>query len=125
MKNLIWALAGAATLLVMMVAVFHYQPESAPQEVVSKAKRQQVVARMRVALATAVEAEKSAVLATTDRDSRGFAAQARTATAEVDQTQNELAGLLSSQPEKDLLSQFSKSFTELRRVDEELLALAV
>ena len=87
-----------------------------------------LVARMRLTLASASEAEKSAVLAVTDQDSQTFADQAHAATAEVERERKELGELLAAggtQGEKDLLAQFSKVFTDLQHIDNELLGLAV
>jgi hypothetical protein len=125
LNNLLWGLVGAATLLALMVLVFHFQPRGASVEAAAQAKRQEVTGQMRFALASAAEAEKSAVLAITDRESQAFADQARAATAEVERRRVELAALLSTDREKDLLAQFSTAFVELQRVDKELLELAV
>ena len=87
-----------------------------------------MAAQMRLNLALASEAEKSAVLAVTDEESRAFADQARTATAEVEWKHQELEKLLAAggtQDEKDLLAQFSTVFAEFQRIDHDLLALAV
>ena len=83
---------------------------------------------MQVALASAAEAEKSAVLAVTDQDSQTFADQARAATAEVERERQELGKLLATggtQREKDLLAPFSDAFVALQRIDDEVLRLAV
>ena len=55
---------GAAVLLVLMLVVWHVQRGQSPAEQVAfKARRVDLVERMRLALASASEAEKSAVLA--------------------------------------------------------------
>jgi hypothetical protein len=67
-------------------------------------------------------------MAVTDRDSQQYADQARAATAEVESGRMSLGDLLQrrgTQKERDLLSQFSTSFSEFQRVDGELLDLAV
>lgn len=87
-----------------------------------------MAAQMRLNLALASEAEKSAVLAVTDEESRTFADQARAATAGVERKRQELGKLLAAdgtQKEKDLLTQFSMDFAEFQRIDHDLLALAV
>jgi hypothetical protein len=87
-----------------------------------------MVERMRVALSSASEAEKSAVMAVTDRESQAFADQARAASAEVEQTRDELAKVMEtsgSRTELDLLSRFSRALIEYQRIDSELLDLAV
>ena len=80
---------------------------------------------MQLALSSASEAEKSAVLAITDRDSQIFADQARAATAVVERERGELLKTGGTKGEKDLLAQFSQAFTEFQRVDADLLSLAV
>jgi hypothetical protein len=86
-----------------------------------------LVAGMRLNLASASEAEKSAVLAITDQDSKTFADQARLATLEVELDQKELEKQLATggtPNERDLLVQFSRAFTDLQRIDSDLLVLA-
>src|SRR5580704_1586202 len=121
--------SGAAVLLVVMLVVLHFQRGQSPAEQLAfKAKRIDAVERMRLALASASEAEKSAVMAITDEDSQKYADQARAASAEVEQGRNELGQLLDAggtQREKDLLGQFSKVFADFQHVDSDLLALAV
>ena len=120
---------GGSFVLVVMLVVLHFQTEQSPAEQLAfKAKRVDLVARMRLTLASASEAEKSAVLAVTDQDSQTFADQARAATAEVERERKELGELLvagGTQGEKDLLAQFSKAFTDFQRIDNDLLDLAV
>jgi len=120
-KEVFWMAVGAAVLLVLMLVVWHVQRGQSPAEQVAfKARRVDLVERMRLALASASEAEKSAVLAVTDEDSQKFADQARAATAEVEQGGKELAELVQASGtsnEKDLLAQFSKAFVEFQRID--------
>jgi len=87
-----------------------------------------LVSRMQLTLASASEAEKSAVLAITDRDSQVFADQARIAASEVEKARRELGELLKiggTEDEKALFNQFSELFPEFQSVDDELLKLAV
>ena len=119
--------AGAAVMLVLVLLVFHYQRERSPaQQIELKARKADMVGRMRYALAAASEAEKSAVLAVTDQDSQTFADQARAATAEVEslrQALGESFAASASQKEKDLLATFSRGFANFLRIDRDLLAL--
>jgi hypothetical protein len=105
----------------------NHEPTDRAGQLAFKAKRVELVERMRLALASASEAEKSAVMAITDKDSLTYADQARADGTTVEQARNELAELLrtGNQSEKDLLDQFSKSFAEFQRIDKELLDLAV
>jgi len=128
-REFLWMATGAVILFVVMLLVLHFHIEQSPVDKLAfKAKRLDLVDRIRLTLASASEAEKSAVLAVTDQDSQTFADQARAATAEVERERKELGKLLTTggtQGEKDLLAQFSKAFTDLQHIDNDLLGLAV
>ncbi len=128
-KDVLWMVFGAVLLLAIMLVALHFQRGQSPAELVaSKAKRVDLVERMRLALASASEAEKSAVMAITDEDSQKYADQARAATTDVERNRNELGRLLDTggtQREKDLLAQFTKVFADFQSVDKDLLVLAV
>ena len=128
-KEFLWMTIGAAILLMGMLVVLHFQTKQSPvKQLAFKAKRVDLVAQMRLTLSSASEAEKSAVLAVTDKDSQVFADQARAATAEVERERQELEALLAvggTKGEKDLLSKFSKAFIDLQQIDNDLLGLAV
>jgi hypothetical protein len=121
--------AGTLFLALVGIVMWHFSRETAPtKELAFKASRVDLVERMQVALASASEAEKSAVLAITDQDSQTFADQSRAATAEIERERQELGKLLATggtKGEKNLLSQFSDAFGNLQRIDEEVLTLAV
>jgi hypothetical protein len=128
-KDFLWMATGALIFLLVILLVSHFQigPKSIKQ-LGFKAKRVDLVAQMRLNLASGSEAEKSAVMAITDQDSKTFADQARAATLEVERDQNELGELLQTggtQNERDLLVQFSRVFTDLKRIDSDLLVLAI
>ena len=128
-ENALWMAAGAVILILLFLVVFHfYQKQNPAEQLAFKASRVDLVSRMQSVLASASEAEKSAVLAVTDQDSQTFAGQTRTATAEVEQTRRELGNLLKTggtQGEKELFNQFSELFAEFQRIDNTLLDLAV
>ena len=121
--------AGAAVLLLFVGVVLLFGRERGPDAwLAGREQRIDLVARMQLGLASASEAEKSAVLAITDRESQVFADQARASTADVERERGELAGLLDhggTQHEKELLAQFSQHFGEFQQIDDELLDLAV
>jgi hypothetical protein len=130
LKEAAWPLAGGAVLLVALLLALHFYrgQETTAALLESKAQRVDLVTGMRVDLARAVEAEKSAVLDVTDQGSRTFADQARAATAAVDEKRRQLGALLAAAAtpaENDLLARFDKGFVEFQRIDRELLALAV
>jgi hypothetical protein len=128
-KEFMWMAAGAVILLAVILVALHFRTEQGPAEqLVFKAKRVDLIAKMRLTLASASEAEKSAVMAVTDQDSQTFAGQARVATAEVERERKELGKLLvmgATQGEKELFAQFSKVFIDFQRIDNDLLGLAV
>lgn len=128
-NDVLWMAAGAAVLLVCLLVVFHFHKDQDPAaQVAFQARRVELLDRMQLDLASAAEAEKSAVLAITDPDSLAFADQARAAAAKVAQGRRELEELLTAggtQGEQVLLAQFATAFAEFQRIDKELLALAV
>ena len=127
--DLLWMVAGAAILALFLLVVWHSREETNPaQQLALKASRVDLVRRMQLAIATASEAEKSAVLAITEQDSQMFADQARAMTAEVERECQELRRLLATggtQRERDLLAQFTEAFGNLQRIDDDVLRLAV
>lgn len=129
LRDFLWMAAGAAVLLVIvLVALYFHNTQSPAAQLAFKAQRVQLVEKMRASLASSSEAEKSAVLATTDADSKTYADQARAAAAMVEQGRQELGGLLEkggTTNEKDVLAQFSQGFAEFQRIDNDLLNLAV
>jgi len=120
---------GATIFGIIFVVVLTTSKDLSPAaRLALKDQKVEIVDRMRAALASASEAEKSAVMATTDQDSQTFANDARTATATLQQERAQLSGLLDtsgSPREKELLAEFAKSFVNLERIDRDLLALAV
>jgi len=125
-REYLWMAVGAGVFLAGMLVVSHFKTDQTPAgQIALKAKRVEMVAKMRLDLASSSEAEKSAVMAVTDKDSLAFAGQARAAAAEVERGRNELVSAGGTQGEKDLLAQFSKEFAEFKRIDNELLSLAV
>ena len=124
-----WAFAGIMLLGLLLFVVWRFGQASSPARLLAlKASRVDLVGQLQLALASAAEAEKSAVMAVTDQESQRFAARARADAAEVERGRVELGRLLEAAGtprERELLAQFSRDLAALRRVDEEVLALAV
>jgi hypothetical protein len=126
-------LAGVLFLALLVLLVWLVRPASSPAQLLAeKVARLDLVSQLQVALARTAEAEKSAVLATTDPDSQAFADQARAAAADVDRARGELDQLLASggaAPERvhqrELSAKLGEALVALRRVDDEVLRLAV
>jgi hypothetical protein len=128
-KAALWMLPGTVLLLLLVLVADHFKRANDPaSQLAFKARRADLVSRMQLGLASAAEAEKSAVMAITDQESKTFADQARAADAEVERGRLELQELLNSGGtvgERDLHAQFSKAFVEFQHVDDDLLDLAV
>jgi len=93
-----------------------------------RAREQRVIDAIRQALLASVEAEKSAVLATTDEESERLAGESRDLAATVEPLRVELRALVAEDalaPVTGRLDAFDACWSELRDVDERLLALAV
>lgn len=120
---------GALLLAITFAVIWIFRRGETPeQQLAFKATRVDLVSSIEVALARGSVAEKSAVLAATDEESQTFADQARAAASEVERERQELAKLLDTggtQREKELLAQFSQAFADVRRIDEEVLGLAI
>jgi len=90
--------------------------------------KQQLIDAIRQKLLESVEAEKSAVLATTDEESQALAVEAQHSAADVNQLRSELRPLIVADGrglEIEQLDAFDVAWAELERVDQRLLALAV
>lgn len=86
----------------------------------------QLVQQMDDALNAAAQAEKQAVMAETDEDSRRFASNARSATNTVGALLAELKRLPQQSPQQaELLSRFEAAFAEYLKADQDVLGLAV
>ena len=129
LREFLWMIAGAVIFLAVSLLVIHFQPKQSPAEQLAfRAERLDLVSQIRLNLTSASEAEKRAVMAITDQDSKNFADQSRLATLEVDRERKKLLDLLTAggtRKEKNIIAQFSKDFTELQNIDNVLLALAI
>ncbi len=128
-RDNLWMAVGAALFLVLVLVILRFNQYGQSATVAAfQARRLDLVSRTRLALASAAEAEKSAVMAVTDEDSIGYADQARAATTQADSVRRELQRLLvqgGTTREVELFGQFSEHFAEFQRIDSDLLALAV
>lgn len=129
LSQFLWMAAGAAGLLLLIFATRRFgSNRELAGKLASRAERVELVDELRASLASASEAEKSAVLAISDEDARSFADQARAAAAGAGRLRGELAGLLEkdgSTRERGLLTEFSASFDRFQTLDRELLDLAI
>jgi hypothetical protein len=110
-SGMLWMAAGTVVLLICLLGVLHVQEARDPAaQLAFRAHRVDLVERMQLDLASASEAEKSAVLAPTDQDAQTYADQARAASARAEQERGELGEVLTAggtKREKELLAQFT------------------
>ncbi len=125
-----WLLGALAVFLLLaglLGIAFWSQPGSLNFESVfgRTVLKERLVGQMRTSLFASAEAEKSAVLAETDNASLEYAGQARAQADRVAAALVEFKKLARGGEETGLVQQFEEAFAEYRKVDEEVLALAV
>lgn len=96
---------------------------SQPPSLVTDTRKAELLRTLQAELAQSVEAEKSAVLATSDEESERFAAQSRSAAAEIDRIRAELRPL-ASPAEMEKLDLFDAAWAKVAAIDAKLLPLA-
>jgi hypothetical protein len=87
-----------------------------------------LLSTMRSHLLEAIEAEKNAVLATTDEASEDFAAQARKAADDVESSRKEIESIINQEKlsrETEIISEFNSCWSQYRKLDETILDLAI
>jgi len=128
-KGLLVMAPTVGLFVVLVLGALHSRAtDHRTEELISQARRSSLVESLRVALVTASDAERSAVLAVTDEDSQTFAAQTLAAIAQVEHLRDELAPLLATGAQahgKESLERFTKAFEEFRKLDADILSLAV
>jgi hypothetical protein len=101
---------------------------SSEPAMVRQMRKEGLITAIRQKLLESVEAEKSAVLATTDEESQALALEAQHSAADINQLRGQLRPLIVAdgrRVEIEKLDAFDVAWAELERVDERLLALAV
>jgi D-mannonate dehydratase len=124
--GLILALAAFMLVLSGLALWFLGRGEHLESAFVRGSQKAQLVSRMRAELYAAADAEKSAVMAETDAASQDNAKRAQAAADQVAATLKEFKALPAGNAEETTqLRRFEDAFAEYRKVDEEVLALAV
>jgi hypothetical protein len=116
---------AALGIIVILAAIGGCNREPA---LVRQMKKVGLVNNIQHELLESVDAEKSAVLATTDEESKAFAEESRESSAKIDELLVSLAELIQTDPardEKEKLDAFDAKWKELKAVDARLLDLAV
>jgi len=95
---------------------------------VRQTRKEQLITAIRQTLLESVEAEKSAVLATTDEESQALALEAQRSAAEINRLRGELRPLILEDGRREEIEKFdafNAAWGELETIDQRLLALAV
>lgn len=117
-----WRTLGLVAALTVLAAC------NAEPSLVRQTRKAHLVIAIRQSLLESVESEKSAVLATTDEESKARAQDSQRSTADINRLRGELRPLIAAdgrQEEIDKLGAFDTAWGELEAVDQRLLALAV
>ncbi len=129
LKTLLLMLPTAALFaLLVFVALRSRSDEARAEQLSSRLRRIDLTESMRLALVTASDAERSAVLAVTDEESQTYADRARSSLATVERLRGELSPLVAAgEPAtgKALLDRFASAFETFRKLDSEILSLSV
>ncbi len=115
-------------LLFAVISKYYISPIHLEDTYKNIMKKNAIVSQMRINLLKSVEMEKNAVMAITDEESQKFADQSLAASAAVEQNLTHLRSLIDAAPlqdEKKLDSEFNTCWTELRKLDQVILELAV
>jgi hypothetical protein len=125
----LWAIGFSMGIVFFFMISKYYAPIEPTRDVyLNVVNKSRILSQMRIHLLHAVEMEKSAVMALTDKESRDFADQSLAASAAVDKDLKSLLPLIdttSLQDEKKLAAEFSTCWTEFRKLDQIILELAV
>ncbi len=121
---------GIVAALFFLAVIIKYTSNSMPIEDTYKniAGKKELLSQMRIHLHKSVEMEKSAVMAITDAESQEFADQSLVASAAVEHNLKLLRSLIDTVPlqdEKKLVVEFTNCWTELGKLDQIILELAV
>jgi len=105
---------------------FIYKEGSNPFE--TKFIKVDLLSTMRIHLLEAIAAEKNAVLAITDEASEAFAAQARQAADDVENSRKEIESIIHQEKfprETEMINEFNSCWAQYRKLDETILDLAI
>lgn len=120
-----WLLTIAVLAAFTLYATFFREPSN---PFTTQFIKMNLLSTMKIHLLEAVESEKNAVLATTDKASEGFADQARQATERVESSRKEIESIIFREKlprESGMMNEFNACWTQFKKLDEIILGLAV
>lgn len=125
----LWAIGFSMGIVFFFMISKYYAPIEPTRDVyLNVVNKSRLLSQMRIHLLHAVETEKSAVMALTDKESRDFADQSLAASAEVEKDLKNLLPLIdatSLEDEKKFSAEFSTCWAQFRKLDQTILDLAV
>jgi hypothetical protein len=118
------------TLVVLLLAVLAaigmiHKPASSP--LYNNLRKGELLSTMRIHLLEAIEAEKNAVLALSDEESKAYAEHARQASAGVENNRQEMDAIIRQENgpgEQAIMREFNACWLQFRKLDETILTLA-
>jgi hypothetical protein len=121
---------GVVIAIVLFAVISKVNDKSIPMDsaYINLVEKKKTLAMTRIYLLKSVEMEKNAVMALTDEEALNFANQSRIVSVEVEKNLNTLHSLIDaipSQDEKKFLVEFTNCWTELNKLDQVILAIAV
>ena len=120
----VWSVSGLLVLL-LVLGILYQGTSLAPLAITQKLE---TLAALRVNLIKSVESEKRAVMADTDEASIAYAEESRQASDAAEAAREQLAELIRLHPspdEENLLREFDIDWEQLRKLDQQILELAV
>ncbi len=119
------------TLVVLLLAVLAaigliHNPASSPLH--NYLRKGELLSTMRIHLLQAIEAEKNAVLALSDEESKAYADHARQASAGVENSRQEMDAIIRQghgAGERAIMQEFNACWLQFRKLDETILTLAI
>jgi len=125
----LWGLGFSLGILLLFTISRQYAPpEKKNDTYLQVVQKTRTLSQMHINLLKAVEMEKNAVMAQTDTESQEFADRSLSASAAVEQDRQLLLPLIQAsalQDEEKLITEFNQCWTEFRRLDHDILELAV
>lgn len=124
----IWGLAILAAVLLFVFLSAINKPVSIEERYAGIVAKNNLLAQMRIHFLQSVEMEKNAVMALTDEASQEFADQSRASFAQAARLLAQLRSLIETsqlQDEMQLMHELNRCWTELGKLDQIILALAV
>jgi hypothetical protein len=126
--GVIWAASLVATALITLFASSCYIRSWHRDANSLSLQKQALLADMRINLVRSVEKEKSSVMAPNDEQSRNYAEQSKSSSAQVDRDLKNLQRIIAqggSDKEHDMVKKFETSWNNVHQIDAVLLESAV